>query len=127
MRLLHTKSFTLKEFHLDEPQYAILSHTWDEDEILYQDLGTHNITSKKGWLKLQSFCYLAQTAFDEPISWVWVDTCCIDKSNAAELQESINSMFKYYTNATRCIVYLADVPPNTHPTDDAFKSARWWK
>ena len=40
---------------------------------------------------------------------VWVDTCCIDKTNSAELSEAINSMFKWYQNATECYVYLLDV------------------
>jgi hypothetical protein len=39
----------------------------------------------------------------------WVDTCCIDKSNNNELAEAINSMFRWYCNATKCYVYLPDV------------------
>jgi hypothetical protein len=27
---------------------------------------------------------------------MWVDTCCIDKRNAVELSEAINSMFRWY-------------------------------
>jgi hypothetical protein len=38
-----------------------------------------------------------------------VDTCCIDKSNNAELSEAINSMFNWYKRARVCYTYLADV------------------
>jgi len=45
-------------------------------------------------------------------SFVWIDTCCIDKTSNAELSEAINSMFRWYYNALVCLVYLADVPTN---------------
>jgi hypothetical protein len=45
-------------------------------------------------------------------SFVWIDTCCIDKTNNAELSEAINSMFRWYHNALVCLVYLTDVPTN---------------
>ncbi|PMD63131.1 uncharacterized protein K444DRAFT_610007 [Hyaloscypha bicolor E] len=45
-------------------------------------------------------------------SFVWIDTCCIDKTSNAELSEAINSMFRWYHNALVCLVYLADVPTN---------------
>ena len=41
--------------------------------------------------------------------WLWIDTCCINKSNAVEEQESINSMFKWYRKAAVCYVNLHDV------------------
>ena len=25
--------------------------------------------------------------------WIWVDTCCIDKTSSADLSEAINSMY----------------------------------
>jgi hypothetical protein len=67
--------------------------------------------------------------------WIWIDTCCIDKSSSAELQESINSMYRWYWYAGACIVYLSDV---SRPTADkydtlsgfaqtAFLSCRWIK
>ena len=44
----------------------------------------------------------------------WIDTCCIDKSNSAELSEAINSMFTWYKNAQISYAYLADVPADFH-------------
>ena len=42
--------------------------------------------------------------------WIWIDTCCIDKRNSAELSEALNSMFNWYKRSAECYVYLSDVP-----------------
>ncbi|KAF2804816.1 NACHT-domain-containing protein [Mytilinidion resinicola] len=54
-----------------------------------------------------------EQAKQDGLQYFWIDTCCIDKKNDAELSRSINSMFRWYRNATRCYVYLSDVssPP----------------
>ncbi len=62
--------------------------------------------SKQGFHKIR-FC--DKQARRDSLSHFWVDTCCIDKKNAVELQEAINSMFRWYRNADRCYVYLDDV------------------
>lgn len=39
MKLLDVNTFKLKEYIGERiPPYAILSHTWDEDVILYRDI-----------------------------------------------------------------------------------------
>ncbi|KAH8588545.1 heterokaryon incompatibility protein-domain-containing protein [Bisporella sp. PMI_857] len=79
-------------------RYAILSHTWGEDneEVTFEDLKNSSGKMKKGYKKLQ-FC--GQQAARDTLEYFWVDTCCIDKSSSAELQEAINSMFRWYKNA----------------------------
>ena len=58
------------------------------------------------------------------LQYFWVDTCCIDKSNSAELTEAINSMFRWYRLSTKYYVYLSDVSGTIANTDDlAWKSA----
>jgi hypothetical protein len=42
----------------------------------------------------------------EGLEYVWVDTCCIDKSSSADLSEVINSMYAYYARAKVCYVYM---------------------
>lgn len=92
----------------DLPAYAILSHTWgaDEDEVTFQDILEKNGKSKPGYKKIV-FC--GKQARANNLDYFWVDSCCIDKTSSAELTESINSMFKWYQNATRCYVFLSDV------------------
>jgi hypothetical protein len=46
MRLLHTTTFELKDFLGENtPEYAILSHTWGEEEILPTRMGTNGVGS----------------------------------------------------------------------------------
>ena len=77
----------------------------------------------------------AREVRDLKLKWVWIDTCCIDKSSSAELQESLNSMYRWYRNARVCLVYLSDVSRTTtfdasaasDFTTAAFQSCRWTK
>lgn len=88
-------------------RYAILSHTWDEEEITLADLRHgQRLTEKSGWYKLHG---AREQAKLDGFDFLWMDTCCIDKSSTTELSEAINSMFIYYQNAAVCYVYLADV------------------
>lgn len=52
------------------------------------------------------------------MGWVWVDTCCIDKTSSAELSEAINSMFSWYKWATVCYAYLSDVSADSSRLTD---------
>jgi hypothetical protein len=112
MRLLQWEKngdFSLsKNFIQEIPPYAILSHTWGEDteEVTFRDLTDGTGKDKVGYEKIQ-FC--GEQARRDGLHYFWVDTCCIDKSNAVEFQEAINSMFRWYENAARCYVYLSDV------------------
>ncbi|KAL5403104.1 hypothetical protein PMIN03_010135 [Paraphaeosphaeria minitans] len=47
-------------------------------------------------------------ALEHGVNYVWIDSCCIDKSSSAELSEAINSMYLWYTGAEVCFVYLSD-------------------
>lgn len=91
------------------PPYAILSHTWngDDEEVHYQDLQRGHGMHKLGYRKLR-FC--AHQAERDELKYFWVDTCCIDRTNSVEHSKAINSMFKWYSRAEKCYVYLTDVP-----------------
>jgi hypothetical protein len=129
MRLIHygqDGSLTLRSyFHAEVPRYAILSHTWGDDEVLYQDFVGNTAKGRAGFSKLM-FC--AEQARRNALDYFWVDTCCIDKSSSAELQEAINSMFQWYGNAARCFVYLSDVQASVRQGDisRAFRASRWF-
>ncbi|OWT43404.1 ankyrin repeat-containing protein [Pochonia chlamydosporia 170] len=111
MRLLQTTEadstggFEVKEFPYNQiPKYAILSHRWDNDEPTLQDVRGNNLSTKEGFNK-----------------YVWIDTCCIDKTSSAELSEAINSMYLWYFKAERCYAYLADVM-----SKDAIGKSEWF-
>ncbi|KAM7195080.1 P-loop containing nucleoside triphosphate hydrolase protein, partial [Rhypophila sp. PSN 637] len=116
------------------PRYAILSHTWgpDSDEVTYRDLTEGIGKDKVGYKKIQ-FC--AEQAKRDDLEYFWVDTCCIKKSDPTEVQRSINSMFRWYRDATRCYVYLSNISAADSKRDgqqpeplwdSAFRGHRWF-
>jgi hypothetical protein len=196
MRLLNIKTLKLEWFHNAEvaPSYAILSHRWEDEEVLFEDVeekpgaqdlrnlqgkleeterrldalyrriegGTQTstrpsatsdpsssatavssvdspkplahvhesqATKPKGWAKVLGCCKIADQF---GISYLWIDTCCIDKNSSAELSESLNSMFGWYRYATLCIAYLSDVtqswgdnPTGGHPRQSCWFGRGW--
>jgi hypothetical protein len=178
MRLLNIKTLKLEWFHGADvaPRYAILSHRWEDEEVLFEDVemrpeaqklrslqmkleeterrfdafcrkieggtqtnacsGTTDLPGfantkledrvsstpstpeqwthvresqeikPKAWAKVLGCCKIAEQL---GISYIWIDTCCIDKTSSSELSESINSMFAWYRCASLCIAYLSDV------------------
>ncbi|KAH7016508.1 uncharacterized protein B0I36DRAFT_254347 [Microdochium trichocladiopsis] len=122
----------------DIPPYAILSHTWGADEVIYADVKTssNDWQQKAGYEKIK-FC--ADQAKRHGLQHFWVDSCCIDKSDAIELQTAINSMFRWYRGAKRCYVFLSDVscpstsgPPTSSQQpgvaswESVFRNSRWF-
>lgn len=90
MRLINTRTFDLKEFDEDEiPEYAILSHTWEDGEVSYADMQRLESAREKKWFT--KIARAAELAVADGLRWAWVDTYCIDKSSSAELQEVISS------------------------------------
>lgn len=141
MRLLNSSTLEFEIFNDESlPEYLILSHTWGDEEVSYQDMrylqklailpvslrqdtaalfslslstGTsyvsrEDIESKAGYRKVTS---TARMALERDYRFFWIDTCCIDKTSSSELQEAINSMYRWYEEAAICIAFLDDVYP----------------
>jgi len=126
MRLLHTKKLKLYEFFgRNIPPYAILSHTWGNGEVSFQELQSGLGKYKAGYNKIRRCCQMAAL---DGFQWAWVDTCCIDKTSSSELSEAINSMYTWYRVSEVCYVYLADVPAHlrTRDTEVAIRKSRWF-
>ncbi|KAF5344876.1 hypothetical protein D9758_011543 [Tetrapyrgos nigripes] len=129
MRLLHTRTLQFREFQTDTPPYAILSHTWEDEEVTYHDILHLSIAKRKsGFRKVIKACLHARKyKFD----WIWIDSCCINKESSAELSEAINSMYQYYADAQVCYAYLCDVSstedPDPRDTGSSFKRCRWFR
>ena len=123
MRLLNCRTKTLDEFAGSTPQYAILSHTWDVDEVVFDNLNERNTdhTTMKGWYKIQRSC---EQALQDGLEYLWTDTVCINKSSSTELSEAINSMFNWYRDSTVCYAYLCDLPAVA--LDDSRWFSRGW-
>ncbi len=132
VRLLNTSTFELyKGSHSDvrkDPRYAILSHRWGDDEVELKDLDpvvlrSSTSTNSPAINKIRGACKTAQ-ARKPPIGWLWMDTCCIDKTSAVEETRSINAMFDWYGQAEVCITYLHDVQAFPDPDTAVFKRIR---
>jgi hypothetical protein len=126
--------FELTSFSEDlAPPYAILSHTWiDDQEVTYIELLAGRGIDKRGYDKIR-FC--GERAAADGLTYFWVDTCCIDKATNDELSTAINSMFRWYQRAVKCYVYLTDVSVPEEVTDaeafsiswgQAFRRSRWF-
>ncbi|KAK3671709.1 hypothetical protein LTR78_008442 [Recurvomyces mirabilis] len=93
--------------------YAILSHRWyaEGKDVLFDDIANQHqpsLASRQGWKKLN---YASTQAAKDGIEYFWIDTCCIDRRNSAELSEAIDSVYYWYSSATYCYVYLWDIGP----------------
>jgi hypothetical protein len=79
MCLLNTTSHELLELlefyesKLQMPRYAILSHTWSDNEVTFAELGDENWKRKKGGIKILNSCARAR---NDGLDWIWIDTCC---------------------------------------------------
>ncbi|KAH8800724.1 heterokaryon incompatibility protein-domain-containing protein [Xylogone sp. PMI_703] len=171
MRLLDARALIhegvsrlIDDTEVGKPCFAILSHTWGQEEVLFEDIAlgpNHEIDCltkeqratrgysnsrrdpkvrfnwfqrneedrtprgvcescrcrnqtiirqqeshiKAGWKKIWSVCLQAcRDGYD----YVWIDTCCIDKSSSTELAEALNSMFQWYAMSSTCYVFLED-------------------
>ncbi len=75
--------------------------------------------------KVREACTVARA---NGYQYIWIDSCCIDKTSSSELSEAINSMYAWYARAEICYAYLADVPPaadHRKPRSD-FRGSVWF-
>jgi len=139
MWLVNCTTLKLEDFiGSNIPKYAILSHTWEEEEVTFHELDQYHPgnldlpeprlrqliydTTPKGYHKIWETCFKARK---HGFQYAWVDTCCINKDSSAELTESINSMFKWYQNAEECYVFLSDLPLGT-PAEEWLPECKWF-
>ncbi|KAN0110643.1 HET domain containing protein [Hyaloscypha variabilis] len=133
MRLLNTFTMRLEEYFGSQiPSYSILSHCWGTDEVTFQDINGPNWRRMRGAAKIEGASAVSRDYF---LKYIWIDTCCIDKSSSSELSESINSMYRWYQGATQCFVYFEDVkgwlspkhkPRGDEPVLAEIQRSRWF-
>jgi hypothetical protein len=79
------------------------------------------VQKKAGYEKIR---HASMQAISDGYQYVWIDTCCIDKSSSTELSEAINSMFTWYQQASVCYAYVDDV--QLHHFDKSRWFTRGW-
>jgi hypothetical protein len=128
MRLLkygENEDLSIAEFDENtKPPYAILSHRWgaEADEVTFEDVVGNTGKNKSGYAKIR-LC--GEQAQRDSLQYFWVDTCCINKANKAELSLAIQSMFRWYRNAARCYAYLSDVSVSQSEADTRVNVPAW--
>ncbi|KAI0830098.1 heterokaryon incompatibility protein-domain-containing protein [Trametes gibbosa] len=114
-----------------ESRYAILSHVWQVPEQSFREIRRlqydgASYNDSRVSEKIRGAVYAArQLGF----LWIWIDTCCIDKTSSAELEEAINSMFRWYAEAEVCFAYLFDVTSGCRleAPRSRFRRSRWFE
>jgi hypothetical protein len=125
MRVIDTSTYQIssgEQTAFRTEGYAILSHRWVGVETTYEQISQQSTVTelrKSNSLspqlqKIRGACRIARQL---GLRWIWIDSCCINKANSVEETESINSMFRWYRDATVCITYLSDVKVNLHEAD----------
>ncbi|KAI1781860.1 HET-domain-containing protein [Ganoderma leucocontextum] len=125
--------------------YAILSHVWAEDEQSFADvqelrsacIDSNAVDPDDERIPRPRFSSTPRDHVSDKIrqscihaeslgyKWLWNDTCCIDRSNDAELSEAVNVMYRYYSLSAICLAYLADVSPGDPIDEVEFRNSRW--
>ena len=140
MRLLNTKTFEFVS--INDPRsihYAILSHVWSKQgEQTYQDILELTVEANRESNPRRASYVLTRIsakvrrccgqALADGYEFVWIDSCCIDKTSSAELSEAINSMYTWYGGAARCYAFLEDVDDDDNPYAPAshFRGSAWF-
>lgn len=118
---------TMEQWMEGVTKYAILSHTWIHSipgEVTYNGWNkTEFSADQPGYEKLVNFCKIAER--NHGVELGWMDTVCINKESSSELDESIRSMYKWYSNASICVVYLAQTTALSDMRDDLWFTRGW--
>ena len=131
MRFVDTTTFEfheVSELELDKLEYgySILSHRWmfGDGEIMFADVLSmdSDVKAKAGYPKFAGACTLAKKL---NYDFLWIDTCCINRTDSVELGEAINSMYRWYARAKLCIVYLQDVDSLGHIPESNWFTRGW--
>lgn len=136
MRLLDTKKMVLCDYDDLKRQrggqdipYAILSHRWLDNEVTFGDmpffekLRTDAKSPKYDSVKkIERAC---QESCSKGYDFVWLDTCCIDQKNPVEISTAVNSMYRWYKNASKCFAYLRDYDSTKKSSN--FKDSEWFE
>lgn len=132
IRLINTDTYCLEAFVGDRiPKYAILSHTWNDGELTLQEMRAisedpgHPASRKPGYAKVIRTC---QRSKEDGFLYTWVDSCCIDKTSSSELNEAINTMYRWYQQAEVCYALLSDLDTggSDYAIETSLPKCRWF-
>ncbi|KAH7888433.1 heterokaryon incompatibility protein-domain-containing protein [Phlebopus sp. FC_14] len=107
-------------------RFAIFSHRWlATGEPSFQEVARRKEGMDLASPEYEKLWMLCQKAREYKCEYVWADTCCIDKTSSAELEEAIRSMFRWYRNAEVCIAYLGQTSSTADLHSEAWFRRGW--
>jgi hypothetical protein len=113
MRLLRTDNLEFASFESAErPPYAILSHRWTNDEVLFEDMKGDYREEKPGFHKVKEFARLAAR---HGYRYCWIDTCCTSNYIALNLLQCCLSVARTTTSKYIQVSTSAAVPSLRRP------------
>jgi hypothetical protein len=131
VRSLYILRLCLDRVFFEEKRADSTIFKWGAEEVTFQHINDSEWRGMRGATKIK---YVSSYCKEEGFRYIWIDTCCIDKSSSAELSEAINSMYGWYEGSIVCYAYLEDVEHalSTHAPDDpankdkAIRKSRWF-
>lgn len=95
--LINTSTLKIEVFHAAKPAYAILSHTWEDDEVSFKDLHEDGSTSpawtnKQGSFKVKHIC--RQARYDR-LDYIWIESLILAASMKAAVLNYQNVLTLY--------------------------------
>lgn len=127
MRLLRTRTLHLEPFDdpRTRPRYAVLSHVWAPGHLSYSDLtaDADRPGAGPGSEIIHRGCHVAEQLGYE---YIWIESVCVDVFSAEEVSEAVNSAFRWFQEATACLVYLADLTPGSPDDETSWSHCEWW-
>ncbi|KAK1977211.1 hypothetical protein LZ30DRAFT_692332 [Colletotrichum cereale] len=125
VRLINTKTLELKDFvdHTRVPPYAILSHTWGDEEITLQEWHDQEVRTRKNESLFKIRRYKTNTA--KRGSTPTASTKPVPPTFPSP------STPNWYRGAAVCYVYMVDVPSHAIQEDNCdpdshFRKSRWF-
>ncbi|KAI6030215.1 hypothetical protein EDC04DRAFT_2924015 [Pisolithus marmoratus] len=98
--------------------YVMFSHAWQGNEPSFQDVNVAksvwNLPDSSLNHKLRNLC---KETHRLGYNWAWSDTCCIDKTTSSILNQSLTSMYKWYSDSAATLVFLSGVEHPSKPGD----------
>ncbi|CAI4216850.1 unnamed protein product [Parascedosporium putredinis] len=84
------------------PEYTEAAETSTEEQTTARELRARN-----GYRKILN---AAEHTRASQIGYLWIDTCCVDRSSSADASEAVLAAHRLFKNSAICFIYLADVP-----------------
>ncbi|KAH9915039.1 uncharacterized protein BXZ73DRAFT_14932, partial [Epithele typhae] len=67
--------------------------------------------------KLRNAC---RVSLQMGYKYIWIDTCCVDQSDAAAFAAANSATYSWYRQSSACLVFLHDVDPRGPSDTDAY-------